>query len=113
MHIVLLAISPLFIQHHFPASSLPIRKMQKAFPPIDNRLIEWQAALKQDLQQLFRAGSTVTIGGLAFCMLAGGHAAHQAVYFQLQSLTYYFLKYMMFHYSVCDFQRFKNHVEVK
>ena len=71
----------LLIQHHLPASSFSIRKMQKAFPPIDNRLIEWQAALEQDLQQLFRTGCAVTIGGLAFCMLARGNAAHQAVYF--------------------------------
>ena len=41
-----LLISPLLIQHHLPASSLPIRKMQKAFPPIDNRLIKRQAAVE-------------------------------------------------------------------
>ena len=41
--------SPLLIQHHLPASVFSIRKMQKAFPPIDNGLIEWQTAPKQDL----------------------------------------------------------------
>ena len=63
--------------------------MQKAFPPIDNGLIEWQTALKQDLQQLFRTGCTVTIGGLAFCMLACGNAAHQAIYFLIPKTAGY------------------------
>lgn len=71
----------LTVQDHLPVSSFAIGEMQEAFPLIHDGLVKRQPAFEQNLQQVLRTGSAITIGCFVSRMLARGNTAHQTIHF--------------------------------
>ena len=64
-----------------PVATFPVGEVQEAFAGVDDRLVERQATLAQDMQQVARPLSAIAVGRLASQVLIVGDASHQAVDF--------------------------------
>ena len=78
---VFIRIFLLIINYLPPVATFPVGEVQEAFAGVDDRLVERQATLAQDMQQVARPLSAIAVGRLASQVLIVGDASHQAVDF--------------------------------